>query len=142
MITKPFTILTLALALGSTGTFAQTATKVSRQDTTEATKIFRFVDQQPNPKGGQQAFQEYLEKHVQYPKMAIENNIQGRVIIQFIVTEEGKLSDFVILKDIGGGCGEAVRKVLEEYPYTWTPGKTNGKPVKSYFVVPFTFSMR
>lgn len=142
MNTKISTMIGLALALSTTTALAQsTTTKAPQQDHKKSENIFRFVDQQAEPKGGMQAFQEYLAEHVSYPKEAQDNNIQGNVTVQFVVNEDGKLSDFTILKDIGGGCGEAVRKALESYSSKWTPGKSHGQAVKSYFVVPFTFSI-
>lgn len=141
MTSKVLTALSLVIVLRTTATFAQSRTKTLQQDTTKSERIFRFVDQQAQPKGGIHRFQKYLSKHVHYPKLAKDNNIHGRVVVQFAVNKDGKLSDFVILKDIGAGCGATVKKAIEECPYSWTPGKTSGQPVKSYFVVPFTFSL-
>lgn len=141
MATKILTTLILILALGTSAILAQSAATTPKQDTT-AQKIFRFVDQQAEPKDGMQAFRNYLAEHVQYPKIARDSNIQGRVTLQFVVNENGKLSDIKIVKDIGGNCGEAVKKAIEKYPYLWTPAKTNGKPVKSFYTVPFTFSLQ
>jgi len=141
MATKILTTLTLVFTLGTSATFAQSAATTSKPDTT-LQKVFRFVDQQAEPKGGTEAFLRYLTKHVSYPKTARDSNIQGRVMLQFIVNEDGKLSDIKIVKDIGGNCGEVVKKAIEKYPYLWTPAKTNGKPVKSFYTVPFTFSLQ
>lgn len=140
MAAKILTTLILILTLGTSATFAQTAATTPKQDTTSQ-QVFRFVDQQAKPKGGMQRFQKYLSKHVHYPKLAKDSNIQGRVTIQFIVNKDGKLSNCLILKDIGAGCGEAVKKAIEECPYTWTSGKYNGQAVKSYFIIQFTFSL-
>lgn len=138
MTTKTLATLSLALALGITSSFAQTNAKDSQKNT----QVFRFVDQQAEPKGGMHHFEKYLVTHVRYPKLARENNIHGRVLIQFVVNEDGKLSDVAVLKDIGAGCGEEVRKIIKECPYIWTPAKSNGNPVKSYFTMPFTFGFQ
>lgn len=131
----------MILALGTNAIFAQTAATTTKQDTTSQ-KIFRFVDQLPEPKDGMESFRNYLAKNVSYPIIARDSNIQGRVTLQFVVNEDGKLSDIKIVKDIGGDCGEAVKKAIEEYPYLWIPGKSNGQPVKSFYTVPFIFSLQ
>lgn len=104
-------------------------------------EIFRFVDQQASFPGGEAALQKYLQRHVTYPLAARQASIQGRVSVQFVVDQNGGISDVTILKDIGGGCGQAVVDAVKGMP-KWSPGKNNGHPVKSFFVVPFTFSLQ
>lgn len=105
-------------------------------------EIYHFVDQDPQPPGGMEAFQRYLRRNVFYPMTARQAAIQGRVVYQFIIDQQGKISDIKILKDIGGGCGDAVRKVLKNYQKHWTPGKNNGHPVNFYFTGTFNFTLQ
>ncbi len=71
-----------------------------------------------------------------YPQAALENNIEGTVLIQLKVEEDGR-GYTKIVHDIGGGCGEVARDLLN-YDY-WIPAKKNGWPVKTEFVVPVVF---
>lgn len=105
-------------------------------------KIFRFVDQQAEPPGGLEAFGRYLQSHTPYPYAARQAGLGGRVTYQFVVDQSGRITDITILKDIGGGCGDAVKKTLENYKQRWTPAKNNGHPVKSYYVGNYNFTLQ
>ncbi|MGV8879940.1 MAG: energy transducer TonB [Sphingobacteriaceae bacterium] len=93
------------------------------------------------PNGGDAAFGKYLGNSINYPAMAKENNIQGRVIVSFIVEKDGSLTDIKVLRDIGGGCGEEAIRVLKKSP-KWTPGIQNGRPVRVAYTCPIAFSLQ
>lgn len=59
-----------------------------------------------------QKLMEYIYSNIQYPSQAIKNNIEGRVTVRFVVNQDSSVSNIEILKDIGGGCGEVVKKLL------------------------------
>ena len=103
---------------------------------------FTFVDQQPEPPGGYEAFQKYLARHTIYPQAAKQAGLQGWVTFQFVVNKQGDISDIKILKDIGGGAGAEVLRVLESYHQQWAPAKNNGHPVNAYFVGRFNFTLQ
>lgn len=105
-------------------------------------QIFRFVDQEAQPPGGRDAFQKYLARNTVYPIGAKQASITGRVTYEFVVDEQGRISNVKILKDIGGGCGDAVKAVLENYKQKWTPAKNNGHAVKSYYTGNFSFTLQ
>ena len=69
-----------------------------------------------------------LYSQVVYPEEARREGIQGKVFLQFVVNEEGKVEDPTILRGIGGGCDEAALDVLRET--TFTPGMISGVPVR------------
>lgn len=83
----------------------------------------------------------YLSKHVSYPEMARENNIQGRVVVRFVVNEDGSIAGASIIKGIGGGCDEEAIRVISAMP-KWKPGKQNGQAVKVFFQVPIMFTLQ
>lgn len=105
-------------------------------------EIFRFVDQEPEPPGGIAAFQKYLARNTEYPNAARQANLQGRVTYEFVVDENGNISNVRILKDIGGGTGDAVKKVLQNYNKKWKPAKNNGHPVKAFYTGSFNFTLQ
>ncbi len=63
-----------------------------------------------------------------------------RTVVQFVVERDGLVTNAKIIKDIGGGCGEATLKVVNMMP-KWIPGKQNGKPVKVHFNLPVKFQL-
>jgi TonB family protein len=73
-----------------------------------------------HPEIGHRAFKQYLEKSVHYPEEAIKNEIEGRVTIQFTIQPNGSLSDFNVLRGIGGGCDEELIRLIKEGP-KWAP---------------------
>ena len=100
-------------------------------------KPFVFVEQMPAFRG---VLQKYLAEQLEYPTIAKENGIQGTVVIQFVVNEEGKITNPFIAKDIGGGCGEEALRVVRSMP-EWLAGKQRGVPVKVQMNLPVKFKL-
>lgn len=98
---------------------------------------FESVEQMPEFDGN---IGEYLGRNIQYPQMARETQITGRVIIRFVVNEDGSVSGAKVLKGIGAGCEEEALRVINSMP-KWKPGKNNGKAVKVFFTLPVKFAM-
>jgi TonB family protein len=103
-------------------------------------KIFTSVEQVPEFPGGLTAFGNFLAKNMRYPAEARHNNIQGRVIISFVVETDGTLSSFKIARGIGYGADEEAIRVLALSP-KWTPGIQDGKKVRVAYSVPIAFSL-
>ncbi len=90
--------------------------------------------------GGVNALMTYLARHIQYPGQARSNNLQGTVLLTFVVGKDGAISDINILRDIGGGCAEETMRVVAAMP-RWTPGMVEGQPVKVRFTLPVRFKL-
>ncbi|MBS1689629.1 MAG: energy transducer TonB, partial [Bacteroidetes bacterium] len=103
-----------------------------------APQIFSYVEQMPEPSTDINSF---IGKNLRYPDAARENNIEGRVVLKFVVNEDGSVSDISVLKGIGGGCDEEAKRVLSAMP-KWKPGKQNGHAVKVYFTLPIVFKLQ
>ena len=103
-----------------------------------AEEIFQFVEQQPEPKGGMQAFYKYVAKNLVYPAMARRSATQGKVYLQFVINKDGSITDVVVLKGIGFGCDEEAQRVIASSP-KWTPGKQRGQPVRVRMSLPIVF---
>jgi periplasmic protein TonB len=99
------------------------------------TKPFTTVQQMPTFSGDMSA---YIGSHLQYPESARVANIQGRVLIKFVVNEDGAVTDAVVVRGIGGGCDEEALRMVSGMP-KWKPGKNNGVAVKVYFTLPINF---
>lgn len=105
---------------------------------TKEPEVFVIVEDPPSFPGGEAAMMKYIADNLEYPPMARENNIQGRVVVQFVVDENGKITKAKIVKGIGWGCDEAALKVVNSMP-RWKPGKQRNKPVRVQFVLPIRF---
>jgi len=87
---------------------------------------------------------EYIYKNLQYPMEARKAGLEGQCVAQFIVTTDGSVENIKIVRDIGGGCGEAVRNVIlsmNNMPEKWISGKQRGKPVKVMYTLPVKFKL-
>ena len=80
----------------------------------------------------------YISNHIHYPAQASSDGTTGKVIVEFVVNEDGSVSNVKVLRGIGGGCDEEAVRVVSGMP-VWKPGKQNGKPVKVLFRLPITF---
>jgi periplasmic protein TonB len=98
---------------------------------------FSFVQEMPEFIGN---FNDYLQKQLIYPNAARENGIEGQVVVQFIVNEDGRISGAKIIRGIGGGCNEEALRVVNNMP-KWKPGKQNNKTVKVYYTLPIRFQL-
>lgn len=101
-------------------------------------EIFQYVDQMPEPSVD---IGDFLRKNLQYPQMARDANVQGKVTLKFVVDEEGRVSNITVVKGIGSGCDEEAKRVVASMP-PWKPGKQNGKPVKVYYNLPIRFQLQ
>lgn len=95
----------------------------------------------PSFPGGERDLMAYLAKNIEYPIMAKETNIEGSVVLSFVIGKDGSINDLAILKDIGGGCGKEALRVVKEMP-RWTPGEANGHAVKVRFTLPVRFKLQ
>lgn len=103
-------------------------------------EVFTVVEVSPSFVGGEVAMSKFLSKNLTYPKTALENNIQGTVYISFIVEADGSISNVLIKRDIGSGCGEEAVRVVKMMP-KWIPGKQRGKTVRTQFILPVNFKL-
>ena len=95
----------------------------------------------PEFPGGQAALINFLSENVKYPAIALENGIQGRVLVQFVVDKDGSISNVAVARTGGDPSldKEAVR-VIKMMP-RWIPGMQRGKPVRVKYKVPVTFRL-
>lgn len=106
----------------------------------EVDEIFTVVEETATPKGGMQAFYEYVGKKLKYPAQARRMGTEGKVFVQFVINKDGSISDVVAIKGIGAGCDEEAIRIIQGAP-AWTPGKQRGKAVKQRMVLPITFKL-
>ncbi|MBR4134959.1 MAG: energy transducer TonB [Bacteroidales bacterium] len=99
-----------------------------------------FAAEQPEFPGGMEALNLFLRNEIQYPQMARDNNIQGIVLVEFVVEKDGRVSNAKVVNSLFPDCDkEAVRGIMAMPK--WKPAKNNGRPVRCYFKVPVRFTM-
>lgn len=108
---------------------------------TQRDDVFQAVDEQAQFPGGIQELMKYLSMNVRYPYEAMKNNIQGRVIVKFIVTKDGKIESPEVLRGVDKSLDDEAKRVVQAMP-AWTPAKNNGKPVDSFFTLPVNFRLQ
>jgi len=102
---------------------------------------FVVVEEMPMFPGGDAELLKYIAEHTNYPEVAKENNIQGRVIVRFCVTSKGGVNQVSVLKGVDPELdAEAIRVVTSLPPFK--PGKQGGKPVPVWYMVPITFTLK
>jgi len=82
----------------------------------------------------------FITSRLIYPELAVANQVEGEVVITFVVEEDGCLSGIKILRDIGCGCGVEAQKVIAQMP-TWINGNQRGVPVRVQFNLPIKFEL-
>ncbi|HEY4062804.1 MAG TPA: energy transducer TonB [Puia sp.] len=112
-----------------------------KKDEEDYDKTFTKVEIESDYPGGPAAWLRYLNKNFRYPDDAVNNEIQGTVVVQFIVDKEGNVSDVVAISgpENGGLREEAIRVIKKSGK--WTPAVQNGRQVKSYKKQPIVFKL-
>lgn len=103
-------------------------------------QIFSFVEQMPEFPGGDNELMKFIGANVKYPNMERDNDIQGKVIVRFVVDEEGKVTDATVLRGVSPGLDKEALRVVNMLP-NFKPGKQQGKPVKVYYNLPLVFKL-
>lgn len=111
-----------------------------QEDEPEA-EPFVVVEEMPMFPGGDPALLVYIAEHTQYPEVAKENNIQGKVIVRFCVTSKGGVDKVSILKGVDPELDKEAIRVVQTLP-AFKPGKQGGKPVPVWYMVPINFTLK
>jgi protein TonB len=114
---------------------------LSGQDGSESDEPFFFVEVMPSFKGGDiNKFRDWVQKRTNYPQMAIERKIQGRVFLTFIVETDGSVSNVTIVKGVDPLIDDEALKTIRESP-KWTPGLQRGQPVRVRYSMSLLFAV-
>ena len=107
----------------------------------EENKVFDVVEEQPSFPGGQGALMSWLSENIKYPVIAAENGVQGRVIVQFVVSKTGSISDVKVVRGVDPSLDREAVRVVSAMP-KWTPGRQNGTTVNVRYTLPVTFRLQ
>lgn len=106
----------------------------------EKEEIFKAAEQPPTFPGGQAELMKYLSSNLRYPPAAAEQGIEGRVVVQFVVSKTGAISGVKILQSLHPSCDKEAERLIKSMP-NWIPGKQNGNPVNVYYTIPIRFKL-
>jgi protein TonB len=113
------------------------------QDTTilhKTKKSVVFAEQMPEFLGGKDSLNLFLRNNIKYPNKALELEIEGTVIVNFLLNEDGKISQAKVSNGIGGGCDEEALRVIKIMP-KWKPARLSGIAVPIYYLLPVNFKI-
>lgn len=101
---------------------------------------YLVVEVLPEYPGGPVEFMKWLTKNLRYPAEAIRKKVQGKVVAQFIVNDDGSITELKIIKSLNAACDQEALRVLRMMP-KWKPGLQNDKPCRTMVAIPIVFRM-
>lgn len=104
-------------------------------------EVFVAVEQMPQFPGGDAELMKFLSKNIKYPTMAMENNIQGRVVVQFVVTKTGAIGEVKVIRSVDRDLDREAIRVCKSLP-NFIPGKMNGQAVNVWYTLPVNFKLQ
>jgi len=107
----------------------------------EPEKIFTAVEQAPKFPGGDAEMYKWLSNHIRYPEQAAQNNIQGRVTVQFVVEKDGSIGEVKVVRGKDPDLDKEAVRVVKSMP-KFVPGKMNGQAVRVWFTLPINFKLQ
>ncbi|MBQ0120211.1 MAG: energy transducer TonB [Bacteroidales bacterium] len=108
---------------------------------TKKEEVFKSVEQMPTFPGGPAALMKYLSSHIQYPTMAQENNVQGKVVVQFVVTKTGEVGEVKVVRSVDKDLDREAVRVCKTLP-KFVPGRQNGQAVAVWYTLPVQFKLQ
>lgn len=125
---KKFYVLTFCLLISVFNAFAQ------------QNDVYEIVEEMPEFPGGITKMNEFLGNNIIYPEYAVENNIAGRVVVEFIVNIDGTITDLQVKRSVYELLDNEALRVVKSMP-KWKPGKNDGKLVRVKYTLPITFNL-
>lgn len=115
--------------------------KEAPADSTAKEEVFMVAEQMPEYPGGMKEMLKFLQDNLKYPENAMKNNVQGRVIVQFVVEKDGTPTEFKVLRSVDPDLDAEALRVLQTMP-KWKPGMQRGEVVRVKYTVPVSFKLQ
>ena len=103
--------------------------------------VYDQVEEMPEFPGGMPAMIDFLQTNLQYPKDAIKQKVEGRVMVMFVVETDGSISNVRVARKVFPSLDKEAVRVVKAMP-KWKPGKEKGRPVRVNFTLPVVFSTK
>ena len=110
-------------------------------DSLSSDSIYTVVEKKADYIGGMNEFYADVKKDLNYPKLARQYLVAGRVFVEFVIDKTGKMHDAKVTSGIGGGCDEAALEAVKKR-IKWIPGKIRGKAVSQRMSLPIDFNLK
>lgn len=104
-------------------------------------QVFAIVEKMPQFPGGEKAINEFISKTLQYPVIAQENGIQGKVVCSFIINQDGSVTDAEVVSGVDPSLDREALRIVSAMP-KWTPGTQRGKAIRVKYTMPVTFTLQ
>ncbi len=115
-------------------------TKPTSGNASKKDPVYTVVEKQPKFVGGKEKFMKYLGSNIKYPAIDRENNLQGRVVVQFVVEKDGSITNVKALRSPSTAMSNEALRVIKASP-KWIPGVQGGRPVRAQYTVPVNFAL-
>ncbi len=112
--------------------------EVEEEEEVEESTLFHIVEQMPEFPGG---LQKYLAKNIKYPEIAKENDIQGKVYVNFVVNEKGEVEQVKIIRGVDRSLDKEALRVVRSLP-NWNAGRQRGRAVRVSINIPIIFKLQ
>ena len=112
-----------------------------QKSTDTSGQVFAIVEKMPQFPGGEKAINEFISKTLQYPVIAQENGIQGKVVCSFIINQDGSVTDAEVVSGVDPSLDREALCIVSAMP-KWTPGTQRGKAVRVKYTMPVTFTLQ
>ena len=100
--------------------------------------LYRVTEVMPEYPGGPNEMMRYIQENIKYPQSAIDNKIEGRVFVTFVVEKDGSISNAAVLRGIDKECDAEALRVVSSMP-KWNPGQHKGEVVRTQFTIPIIY---
>lgn len=107
---------------------------------TSHNEVHNFAEIDPEFPGGPEAMYQYLSEQLNYPASALNAGKEGKVLVRFVVNEDGLVTQVSVVRGFGYGSEEEAKRVIQSMP-RWRAGRNNNKAVKVWFQVPIFFKL-
>ena len=104
-------------------------------------KVYETVEQMPEFPGGMEEMMKFLQRNIQYPANAAKNEVEGRVILQFVVEKDGQIGDVKVVRSVDPELDAEAMRVVKSMP-NFIPGRQDGKPVAVLYTIPISFKLQ
>jgi len=113
---------------------------VSFSKSGDSVMYFKSRSAEPKFKNDPKAFNNFLSNNIQYPDIDRSRNVQGKVILTFVVEKDGSLTDIKVIRSVSPTLDEEAVRVLKQSK-RWVPGNMYGRAIRVQYSVPFNFAL-
>ncbi|HEX7585545.1 MAG TPA: TonB family protein, partial [Prolixibacteraceae bacterium] len=103
--------------------------------------VYTIVEEMPSFPGGVEALNAFINGNLKYPPIALENGIQGRVFVSFVVGKDGEIKNVKVSRGVDVSIDKEAMRIVKSMP-NWYPGKQNGEMVEVAYEIPVSFELK